>query len=270
MPTPILDLPQLAEGQALPATTVNEIVRYLEWFAAGGAIEDRDQTDPTAITPADGQAWLIAASAIGAWSGKDGQIALYVNTAFVYIDPVEGMNLYVKDENVRIEFDGASWAAAGGAGLTAADVTTTNTGTSTTTGVTPDALAGSRFGTAVISILVSDPGGDAITTGDGKAYWRVPSTLNGMDLVAVAAAVTTVSSSGAPTVQVHNVTQAADMLSTAITIDASETDSATAATPAVIDTANDDVATGDMLRIDIDAAGTGAKGLMVELQFRLP
>jgi hypothetical protein len=60
------------------------------------------------------------------------------------------------------------------------------------------------------------------------------------------------------------------MLSTKLTIDANETDSSTAANAAVIDGAHDDVATGDMLRIDIDVAGTGAKGLMVEMQFQLP
>lgn len=121
-----------------------------------------------------------------------------------------------------------------------------------------------------VSILVTDPNGVAITTGDGKAYWRVPASLGGMDLVAVGAHVTTVSSSGLPTVQIANVTQAADMLTTKLTIDANEKDSSTAATPAVIDTGNDDVATGDELRIDIDVAGTGAKGLIVDLAFRLP
>jgi hypothetical protein len=124
--------------------------------------------------------------------------------------------------------------------------------------------------TAVVSVLVSDPNGSAITTGDGKAYWRVPSTLNGYNLVSVAAHVTTVSSSGIPTVQIANVTDAVDMLSTKLTIGANETDSSTAATAAVIDTTKDDVATADILRIDIDVAGTGAKGLIVEMQFQLP
>jgi hypothetical protein len=145
-----------------------------------------------------------------------------------------------------------------------------NTGTNTTKFVTPDALAGANLGTPTITLLVSDPNGSAITTGDGKAYWRVPSTLNGMNLVGVAAHVTTVSSSGIPTIQIANVTDSVDMLSTKLTIDASEKDSSTAATAAVIDTAHDDVATGDELRIDIDVAGTGAKGLMVEMQFQLP
>jgi hypothetical protein len=155
-------------------------------------------------------------------------------------------------------------------GLVEASAATVNTGTSTTEYVSPDSLAGSNFGTAVASILVSDPNGDAITTGDGKAHWFVPSTLNGRNLVGVAAAVTTVSSSGTPTIQIHNLTQAADMLTTPITIDVSEKHSKDATAAAVIDTANDDVATGDELRIDVDVAGTGAKGLVVELQFRLP
>ena len=56
-----------------------------------------------------------------------------------------------------------------------------------------------------------------------------------------------------------------------MTIDSGETDTSTAATPAVIDTANDDVATADSLRIDVDAVSTtAAKGLYVELQFQLP
>ena len=145
-----------------------------------------------------------------------------------------------------------------------------NGGTEAGKVISPDALAGSNFGKAVVTMLVSDPAGSAITTGDGKAYYRVPSTLNGMNLIAVAAALTTVSSSGTPTIQIHNVTDAQDMLSTKLTIDANETDSSGAAAAAVIDTAHDDVATGDMLRIDVDVAGTGAKGLMVEMQFQLP
>lgn len=48
------------------------------------------------------------------------------------------------------------------------------------------------------------------------------------------------------------------MLSTAMTIDSAETSTSTAATPPVIDTANDDVATGDVIRIDIDAISTTA------------
>lgn len=126
-------------------------------------------------------------------------------------------------------------------------------------------------GTKTVGILVSDPNGDALTTGNGKAFVRAHTTINGMNLSAVAACVSTVSSSGAITVQIRRVRSGspADMLSTPITIDASETDSSTAAA-AVIDTANDDVATADQIFVDVDAAGTGAKGLFVSLTFSIP
>lgn len=125
--------------------------------------------------------------------------------------------------------------------------------------------------TQVVQLLVFDDDTD-VTTGDGAGnlFFRVPSTMNGLNLVGVAACVGTAGTTGTTDIQIHNITQAADMLSTKITIDSTETDSSTAATAAVIDTANDDVATGDKLRIDVDATSTTkAKGLLVELQFGL-
>lgn len=106
-----------------------------------------------------------------------------------------------------------------------------------------------------------------LTTGDGKAIFCIPSSLNGLNLTSAQAFVSTVSSSGLPTVQIRNVTDSVDMLSTKISIDASEFTSYTAATPSVIDTTKDDVATGDRIAIDVDVAGTGAKGLGVLLTF---
>src|SRR4029077_10907303 len=110
-----------------------------------------------------------------------------------------------------------------------------------------------------------------LTTGEGKAIFCVPASLGGCDLTAVAAFVTTVSSSGLPSIGIRNISQAAvEMLTTNVTIDATEFTSYTAATAAVIDSGNKDVATGDLIAIDVDAAGTGAKGLGVILTFTLP
>lgn len=122
-------------------------------------------------------------------------------------------------------------------------------------------------GGKTVSLLVSDPNGVAVTNGDGQAYYRIPAVLNGLDLTAVGMHVTTASTSGIPTVQIHNVTDGNDMLSTKLTVDANEKDSTTATTAAVIDTNYDDVVTGDELRIDVDVAGTGTKGLIVDMTF---
>jgi hypothetical protein len=110
-----------------------------------------------------------------------------------------------------------------------------------------------------------------ITTGDGKDYIHIPTEMDGMNLVGLHAEVITAGTTGTTDIQVHNVTQAADMLTTKLTIDSTETGSDTAATAAVIDTANDDVAENDVLRIDVDAVSTTApKGLIVTLKFKLP
>ena len=159
----------------------------------------------------------------------------------------------------------ATTAAAGD--VEPATILETTTGTDTARAVTPDSLAGSDYGIQTVSILVFDDStAAAVADGAGDVFWRVPSTLNGYNLVTVAAHVQTAGQSGETNVQIHNVTQSADMLSTIITIEGNEKDSATAGTPAVIDTANDDVATADEIRIDVDAP----LGVLVELQFQAP
>jgi len=145
----------------------------------------------------------------------------------------------------------------------------TTTGTDAARAVTPDGIAGSDYGKRVIQLKLTNED-TALSTGDGAIIFVVSSELNGYNLVDADAAVTTVSSSGTPTYQVRNVTDSVDMLSTSITVDASEYTSYTAATPPVIDTTHDDVATGDLIAIDKDVAGTGEKGDIVVLTFQKP
>ena len=112
----------------------------------------------------------------------------------------------------------------------------------------------------------------ANSTGDGKAYfvWPYEGTWELVSLDQVArpgASELTASTSGTLTVQVHNVTDSVDMLSTPITIDENETDSSTAATPPVTAASNATVTIGDRLRVDMDVAGNGS-GCQVRLPFR--
>ena len=112
---------------------------------------------------------------------------------------------------------------------------------------------------------------DDAETGDGKFYFVVPAKLNGMNLTSAVAQAITAGTTGTMDIQVANVTDSVDMLSTKLTIDSAEKSSLTAATPVVIDATKDDVVTDDLLRIDIDAVQTTkAKGLIVTLGFSLP
>jgi len=118
-----------------------------------------------------------------------------------------------------------------------------------------------------VVIQVVSPTTD-LSTGDGKFYLTIPPELNGMVLSAVHARVITAGTTNTTDIQIANVTDAVDILSTKLTIDSTETGSDTAATPAVINASNDDMATNDLIRIDIDAVSTTApKGLIIRLTF---
>jgi len=171
------------------------------------------------------------------------------------------------DADVTAEVAAASTTVAGK--IEVAIASEVNTGTSAALAVSPDALAGSVYGYKPVFVKLIDDA-TALAIGDGKFIFVVPAMLNGWNLVGVEAHVTTVSSSGTPTYSLVNLTSTADMLSTDITIDINEYTSATAATPAVINGAEDDLATGDRIEINKDVQGTGEKGDEVLLIFQLP
>jgi hypothetical protein len=108
-----------------------------------------------------------------------------------------------------------------------------------------------------IGVALSDET-TALTTGTGKATIRAPFA---MTLTGVRSNLNTASSSGDPTVDIN--VNGSSVLSTKLTIDASELTSVTATTPAVISSGA--IADDDAISFDIDVAGTDAKGLKVWL-----
>ena len=105
-------------------------------------------------------------------------------------------------------------------------------------------------------------------TGDGKAYIHIPPDLNGLDLVYCHAEVVTAGTTGTMDIQIRNVTQSVDMLSTKLTIDSGETGSDTAETAYAINASNDLVSTNDVIALDFDAIhSTPAQGCLVTLGF---
>jgi hypothetical protein len=107
----------------------------------------------------------------------------------------------------------------------------------------------------VLMVALSDES-TAITTGTAKVTMRMPFAFT---LTAVRASLTVASSSGIPTVDINE--GGTTILSTKLTIDASELTSTTAAAAAVISDAN--LADDAEITFDVDVAGTGAKGLKV-------
>lgn len=104
---------------------------------------------------------------------------------------------------------------------------------------------------------------------DGKDGFVVPAALNGWNLVAATASVHTAGTTGTTDIQIRRRRGNTDndMLSTKITISSGEY----TASDGVVNTSYDDLQTGDMIFIDVDAVHTtAAKGLSVTLEFQYP
>ncbi len=115
----------------------------------------------------------------------------------------------------------------------------------------------------IIFIKASDDNTSPVA-GDDYYQFNIPEGLDGFELADAEAAVVTPSVSGGPiNLQVRNAT--GDMLTTPITIDDNEPTSYTAAVRSVVSTTNFRIHTGDLIHIDVDAAGSGALGLQIYL-----
>lgn len=271
----------------------------IDAVTAGAGLGGGGTSGSVTLTTASGEADFLASGALTCGAATQGKMQVHT-TALQYCDntatPVLRYSAYGDSAGAALSGDSATAFFSTGtientflpaasdtaAGIAeAATATETSTGTDAARYVTPDGLAGSTiFGRKVVQVVLFDFTTDT-ATGDGKFYFRVPTKLNGMNLVAVSANVITAGTTNTTNVDIDRCAATAtgnvcsgtvsDMLSTNITIDSGENDTATAATAAVIDTSNDDVATGQVLRFNVDAVSTtAAKGLIVNAEFQLP
>jgi hypothetical protein len=111
--TPNLALPYILASQAQKHVTHNEAIRALDVLVQV-AVADRDLGAPPG-SPAEGDRYIVAAAATGAWSAHDGEIAAWQDAAWMFYAPAEGWMAWVADENVLLAFDGTAWIAAASA-----------------------------------------------------------------------------------------------------------------------------------------------------------
>ena len=104
-------------------------------------------------------------------------------------------------------------------------------------------------------------------------YITIPPDLNGYNLTYVFGThYSSAASAGQTDIRIHNVTDNSSMLSSHIEISSAALNSTASASQALIDTAKDDVATGDLLLVNVDVvpSASAPKGLAVTLGFSLP
>ena len=101
-----LSLPVIEAAQAQKHVTHNEALTLLDALTQL-AVESRTLTAPPG-TPVDGACYIPAASATGAWSGWDGQLAVYSGGWFRIV-PVAGLKAWVRAERLTVTFEDGVW-----------------------------------------------------------------------------------------------------------------------------------------------------------------
>jgi len=111
--TPNLNLPYIAAAQAQKHVTHNEAILALDAIVQI-AVVDRDLATPPS-SPDEGDRYIVAATATGAWAGQETNIAAWQDGAWAFYAPGEGWLAWIADENVLLAFDGSAWVGAAAA-----------------------------------------------------------------------------------------------------------------------------------------------------------
>jgi hypothetical protein len=111
--TPHLALPFVAAGQAQKHVTVNEGLDRLDALVQLSVL-DRDSTSPPP-NPAEGDRYICPAGGSGAFAARQGQIALFRDGAWRFLEPKAGWIAWAADEGRLLVHTGAGWEAAVGA-----------------------------------------------------------------------------------------------------------------------------------------------------------
>ena len=102
-------LPLLAPGQAQKELYHNEALARID-AALHPAVEGAALAIPPAA-PAEGQCWIVASGASGAWVGQDGSIALWSEGGWRFVAPQPGMLVFDKAATLWIYWRGTGWSA---------------------------------------------------------------------------------------------------------------------------------------------------------------
>lgn len=102
-----LSLPYIAPQQAQKHVTYNVAMAMLDQLVQP-AVKSRSIPVPPP-GPAVGDTYIVAASATGAWAGKDGQFAAWLDGGWNFITPTNGWLAYVTDTAELAVFSAGAW-----------------------------------------------------------------------------------------------------------------------------------------------------------------
>ena len=106
--TPKNALPLLEAGQAQKHVTMNVGLLRLDALTRASALS-AGLTDPP-TSPADGDAYLVASPAGGAWLGEDNALASFFGGEWIFVAPSIGWRVWIDDGHDIRRFNRRQWA----------------------------------------------------------------------------------------------------------------------------------------------------------------
>lgn len=107
-----LSITKVEASQEQKEVTVNHALDVID-AVLNTAVIDRDLTTPPG-SPTEGNLYIPASTATGAWAGHEGKIAHYTGGVWQFITPNEGLTIWIADEDVLSTYTGSSWNSGSG------------------------------------------------------------------------------------------------------------------------------------------------------------
>ncbi len=110
-----LSLPYILPGQAQKHVTHNEAIRALDSLIHASVLGRNITALPSAVS--NGDYYLIGDQAGGVFAGKDNQLAGFVDGAWMFHPPVQGLIVNIEDEALSVIWRNGAWQDFGAGGV---------------------------------------------------------------------------------------------------------------------------------------------------------
>ena len=168
-------LPLIAPNQEQKHITHNEALVKLDALIQLSAASQTLTVPPG--SPAEGDRYIVAAGATGAWAGKAGNLALWTNGAWAFYVPRAGWTCYIAATSNLWAYSGSAWVAVTGGGSAFPDTAFEITDNADATKKMRVELSGITTGNTRILTVPNVSGTIALLDGNAQTF-STPTTFS--------------------------------------------------------------------------------------------
>jgi len=171
MATPLFGIKELTQGQSQKELTHNEALRLIDAVMSKVTIDNALTTPPA--TPAEGDMYIVAAGGTGDWLGHDTDLAIYVNSVWLFVTPPTDFIVYNTSTAGQLKFNSTWQVFSGGGGGGGGSYTYVNANASQAVSSWQAIVADSSAGIFTLTLPSAPAVGDQIMFLDAQNTWAV-------------------------------------------------------------------------------------------------